>query len=66
MTKINLNSNPEQQLIAQRFQYLQQVLKEELQEVAVYMLGEVEMDAFIIGRTSEGSYAGLRTKVIQT
>jgi hypothetical protein len=66
MTSIPPNASPEQQHTAQRFLHLQQVLKEELQEVTVYLLGEIEVDAFILGRTGEGSYAGLRTKVIQT
>jgi hypothetical protein len=66
MTTPPLGSSPKEQQRAQRFLHLQQVLREDLQEVTVYLLGEIEVDAFILGKTSEGSYAGLRTKVIQT
>jgi hypothetical protein len=66
MTTPHPNASPEQQQTAQRFINLQQVLKEELRDVAVYLVGEIEVDAFILGRTHDGNYAGLRTKVIQT
>jgi hypothetical protein len=66
MTTLHPNSSHEQQHSAQRFQHLQQVLQEKLKDVAVYLLGEIDIDAFILGRTGEGSYAGLRTKVIKT
>jgi hypothetical protein len=39
---------------------------EELQDVAVYLLEEIEVDAFILSRTGEGSYASLRPIVKQT
>jgi hypothetical protein len=66
MTTHHSSASPEQQHTAHRFINLQQVLQEELQDVAVYLLGEVEIDAFILGRAGDRSYAGLRTKVIQT
>ena len=66
MTTLHPSASSEQQNTVQRYIHLKQVLQEELQDVAVYLLGEIEIDAFILGRTGEGSYAGLRTKVIQT
>ena len=59
-------ASPEGVQTAQRFQYLQQVLKEELSDVQVYRVGEIQIDAFIIGKLKDGSYAGLRTKVVET
>ena len=34
--------------------------------VLVYRIGEVRVDAFIIGKLPDGFYGGLRTKVVET
>jgi hypothetical protein len=52
--------------IAKRFVQLQNLLKEKLKNVEVYRIGAIEIDAFIIGKLEDGTYAGLRTKVIET
>lgn len=51
---------------AHQFQALQEALKNELKDVQVYRLGQVQIDAFIIGQLKDGSYGGLRTKLIET
>jgi hypothetical protein len=56
----------EQEQTAQRFRQLLQVLKEELTDIAVYRMGAVEVDVFILGRLKDDSYGGLKTKVIET
>ena len=66
MVKLAANASLEQNGRAERFIRLQQVLQEELSEIAVYLIGEVEIAAFVIGRLSNGTFSGLRTKVIQT
>lgn len=60
------DSPPEQQARAQRFSRLQQVLEEELTDIAVYRVGETDIDAFIIGKLRNGKWAGLRTRLIET
>lgn len=59
-------SSPDQQARAQRFQRLQQVLEEELSGIEVYRIGEIDIDAFIIGKLKGGRWAGLRTRLIET
>lgn len=59
-------ATPVQQQTAHRFQQLVKVLKEELTEIQVYRIGAIDIDAFIIGRLPDGTYAGLRTKLIET
>lgn len=59
-------STPGQQARAQRFQRLQQVLQQELSGVEVYRIGEIDIDAFIVGRDKNGKWAGLRTRLIET
>jgi hypothetical protein len=51
---------------AQRFGQLVQTLKENLSDVKVFQVGRgPETDVFIVG-TTEGGWAGLRTKVVET
>ena len=51
---------------AERFRNLQKVLLEELTDVTVYRIGKTQVSAFIIGKTKEGKYAGLKTTLIET
>lgn len=49
-----------------RYRYLVEILKANLQEVAVYRVGEIEIEVYILGKTSNGAIAGLKTKVVET
>jgi hypothetical protein len=50
-----------------KFQKLAQVLKEQLSGIKVYKVGEdAEKDVYIVGKTKDGRYAGLKTGVIET
>lgn len=51
---------------ADRFFILSDQLKKELKGIAVYRVGEVEIEVLIIGENSEGVIAGMRTKLIET
>jgi hypothetical protein len=50
----------------QKFKQLQEELQKNLSDVQVYKVGAVEIDAYIVGKTAEGKWAGLSTKVIET
>ena len=56
----------EQQSIAFRFLKLQELLKQALKDVQVYRVGSIQVDVFIIGRLHDGSFGGLKTKVVET
>jgi hypothetical protein len=50
-----------------KFQKLAQVLKEQLSDIKVYKLGEeAEKEVYIVGKTADGRWAGLKTKVVET
>jgi hypothetical protein len=50
----------------QRFKELVQAIKANLSDVKVFLAGEgPETDAYIVGRT-EGGWAGVKTKVVET
>lgn len=51
---------------AKKFQALVKFLKDNLSDVKVYRVGGVEADVYVVGRTSTGEYAGVKTKVVET
>ncbi|MDY3556058.1 nuclease A inhibitor family protein [Gemmata sp. JC717] len=42
------------------------VLAHHLSGAAVFKVGETEIDVYIVGRTTDGRYAGVKTKVVET
>ena len=52
---------------AEKFQKLAKVLQEQLTGVKVYKVGdEAEKTAYIVGKTTDGKWAGLKTTVVET
>jgi len=50
-----------------KFDKLAQVLREQLSGVKVYKVGdEAEKQVYIVGKTSDGQWAGLKTSVVET
>jgi len=51
----------------EKFQKLAKVLQEQLSGVKVYKVGdEAEKAAYIVGKTTDGKWAGLKTTVLET
>ncbi|HVG41788.1 MAG TPA: nuclease A inhibitor family protein [Chitinophagaceae bacterium] len=66
MTRVDAEGPENQRQTAQRFIHLQQLLLQKLKDVVVYRLGTVQVDVFIMGRSTDNHYIGLRTKSIET
>jgi hypothetical protein len=50
-----------------RFDHLARVLMGQLSGVKVYKVGdEAEKQVFVLGKTSDGQWAGLKTSVVET
>ncbi|WP_445638489.1 Nuclease [Nostoc sp. DSM 114161] len=49
-----------------KFQTLVQTLKNNLNAIKVYRIGTINIDVYILGKTSSGDLAGLSTKVVET
>jgi len=56
----------EERETVQRFHNLVSVLKQNLSQLQVYRVGSVEIDAYIVGVTDGGGWAGLSTKLVET
>lgn len=66
MTQDLPDAGEEEIKVAQRFRDLQALLEQHLQEALVYRLGQRRIQAFILGKTAIGDYAGLKTKLVET
>ena len=56
----------EERAVAAKFQALVKFLKESLNEIKVYRVGGVDADVYVVGKTSSGNFAGVKTKVVET
>jgi len=52
--------------IARRYQALVHLLKSELADIRAYRIGRVDITVFVIGKSPQGNWIGLSTKVIET
>ena len=56
----------EQFLASGPFEHLEKFLREHLTDLKVYKVGAINIPVYIIGKSPEGSWLGLSTRVIQT
>ena len=50
----------------EKFQELVYTIRKNLTRLQVFMVGQVEIEAYVVGKAPEGFWAGLKTKVIDT
>ena len=58
--------NAEQIATARRFQNIVRSFKEELTETKVFKIGRIDITVFILGKSPQGNWLGLSTRVIET
>src|SRR5687768_2103122 len=51
---------------ARKYQALVDLLKENLKEIKVYRVGEINIPVYIVGRSVNGNWIGLATRVVET
>jgi hypothetical protein len=50
----------------ERFRKLQAVIESSLADVKVYKVGTIDIPVYIVGRSPEGNWLGVSTRLIQT
>jgi hypothetical protein len=50
----------------ERFRKLQAVIESNLADVKVYRIGAIDIPVYIVGRSPEGNWLGVSTRLIQT
>ena len=58
--------NAEQRADAKKYQALERLLKENLNDIKVYRVGETSIPIYIVGKSASGSWLGLSTRVVET
>jgi hypothetical protein len=58
--------NAIQKQFAKSFGEAINVMKENLENIKIYRIGEVRIDIYIIGKTRDGSFIGLKTSAVET
>lgn len=51
---------------AKRYQALVRLLGDNLAAARVYRVGEINIGVYVVGRSPEGNWLGLRTRVVET
>jgi hypothetical protein len=52
--------------VSGRFRNLASLLKDNLSNIKVYKVGTINIPVYIVGRSAEGNWLGLSTRVVQT
>ena len=66
VTKKETWHNETEQAEVIKYQALVNLLAENLADIKVYLLGEIEIDVYILGNTEYKAIAGLTTKIVAT
>ncbi len=56
----------EEQAISQKFQSLQSLLHQTLENIQVFRCGEIEIEIYIVGRNAQGDWIVLHTTAVET
>jgi Nuclease A inhibitor-like protein len=57
---------PEEKETVARYKELVKTLQTTLSDIQVYRVGKIELEVYIVGKTPEGPFAGISTKVVET
>jgi hypothetical protein len=57
---------PEETARSDKFKALVAVLRENLTSLKVYKVGETTIDAYVLGRSTDGDLVGVKTTVVET
>jgi hypothetical protein len=52
--------------LAKRYQSLMRLLEENLKEVKAYRVGKINIGVYVVGRSGEGNWLGVSTRVVET
>jgi hypothetical protein len=56
----------EELALAKRYQSLVRLLEENLKDVRVYRVGAINIGVYVVGRSDEGNWLGVSTRVVET
>src|SRR3954452_16616985 len=57
---------PAEQKQERRFTALRALLEASLSDIKVYWVGKINIDVYVVGKTTDGTYTGVKTKMVET
>lgn len=66
LTKIHDWFGDEEKKTAAKFAVLRDLLKQNLRDLAVFKVGKIELDVYIVGLDAENEMLGVKTKAVET
>ncbi len=57
---------PEEKAAAKKYQSLLKAVRDNLSDAKVFKVGETEKAVYVVGKTKDGNWAGLKTKAVET
>lgn len=66
VTRLESWHNETEQQEVRRYQALADLLASQLTDLQVYLLGEIEINVYVLGKTQEQAIAGIKTKIVRT
>ena len=51
---------------AQKYRKLQDVIQQHLSDPQIFRVGKIQIDIFVVGRSSQGDWAGVKTRAVET
>ncbi len=53
-------------VVAKKYQRLMRLLTDNLTEIKVYRVGDINILVYVVGRSAEGNWLGVSTRVVET
>jgi hypothetical protein len=58
--------SPEEAEDIGKYKILMKVMNDQLTDAAVFKVGKVNIDVYVVGKTKDGEWVGLKTKAVET
>ncbi len=66
LTAYKDDHSPEEKAVVQGYRTLRQAVKEHLIDAKTFRVGEIEVAVYLVGKTPEGDWVGLKTLSVET
>jgi hypothetical protein len=57
---------PEEAADVKKYKHLEAVVNDHLSDATVFRVGKITIDVYIVGKTKDGEWVGLKTKAVET
>jgi hypothetical protein len=51
---------------AEKYRRLQEIIQQRLSDLQVFRVGKIQIDIFVVGRSTQGDWVGVKTRAVET